>query len=65
MVPAFVAIAGSQTEGSKVEVVGKDTDNVLDEFAIWDMPPVDSAPKLTTVFLPGTSTPGSDLYIFH
>ena len=64
-IPAFIAVACSQAEGSKTEVVGKDTDNLIDQVNVFDMPPVDSAAKLTTVFLPGTSTPGSDIFILH
>ena len=64
-IPSFIAVACSQTEGSKTEVVGKDTSNFFDQIDVFDMPPVDSAPKMTTVFIPGSSTPASDICIFH
>lgn len=69
-IPAVVAVASSQAEGSKVEVVAKDTkgngfSDFITQLEIWDMPPVDSAPKLTTVTIPGTALPASYLDIFH
>lgn len=67
MIPAFIAVACSQAEGSKFEVVAKDTGGWWDSLNVFDQPPVDSAPKLTTVFIPGTTTSASapPFFIYH
>jgi hypothetical protein len=68
-IPTFVALAGSQTEGSGTEVVAKDAGSVVDQLEIWDQPPVDSAPKLSTVTFPGSATTSpqsaTSMWIYH
>lgn len=75
-IPAFVAVASSQVEGTGV--IGKDisifgdaggnplsvAENILDQVDIFDEPPVDSTPRLISVFF-GPTTAGTDLLIYH
>jgi len=72
MIPAFIAVAGSQAEpplnSNHVQAEGKDVwDSAIPEIDLIarDLPAADSAPKLTTANDPFLGTTGSDTNIFH